>query len=92
MDKQQQGATQSPDDGRLVCAKTGLYGISPYDIESSERTSVTVALFQPAEGRPRHLVNVENVEVDFDIDWLFWNWHWPEYICDEDNVMMKVMI
>ena len=36
-------------------------------IESSERTSVTVALFQPAEGRPRHLVNVENVEVGFDI-------------------------
>ena len=68
MDKQQQGATQSPDDGRLVCAKTGLYGISPYDIESSERTSVTVALFQPAEGRPRHLVNVVNVEVGFDID------------------------
>ena len=57
MDKQQQGATQSPDDGRLVCAKTGLYGIL-----------VTVALCQPAEGRPRHLVNVENVEVDFDID------------------------
>ena len=28
MDKQQ-GATRSPDDGRLVCAKTGLYGISP---------------------------------------------------------------
>ena len=37
-------------------------------IDSSDRISVTVALFQPAEGRPRHLVNVENVEVDFDID------------------------
>ena len=37
-------------------------------IDSSDRISVTVALFQPAEGRPRHLVNVENVEVGFDID------------------------
>ena len=57
-----------------------------FPIESSERTSVTVALFQPAEGRPRHLVNVENVEVGFDIDYF-------EIDIDLNIfVMMKVMI